>query len=116
MPIFMLQKKRHLLFASIFFFINACGQTAKPVEKKSAPTIAGFSQIRDRILKEKCSRCHLNLESYSIILNYVEPGQPGNSELYNNIVNGAMPPNGMKLSDNEVKAIELWIQEGAQND
>lgn len=61
------------------------------------------------------------LTTYSEILNYVEPGKPNKSKLYetitaNSILEESMPPKPrIKLSSYQVSLISIWILQGAPN-
>jgi mono/diheme cytochrome c family protein len=70
---------------------------------------AKFSAIRDRILVPRCQYCHTNFESYARVASLSE-------EILEEVEEGGMPLNGTKLSEEQVEAIEAWIEEGAKND
>lgn len=57
------------------------------------------------------------LTSYSNIMRKgIKPGNPAESELFEKIVSGEMPPAGNpKLTNEQVNTIKQWIVEGAQN-
>ena len=80
------------------------------------------------IFQSNCamSGCHdattqadgVQLTSYSTIMNTgeIEPGKPNNSEAYEEIIDGKMPPYGYTpLSQAQKDLLYQWIAEGAKN-
>ena len=56
------------------------------------------------------------LESYTDIMNYVEPGNPEGSLLYRALIGDGMPqmPPGNPLPDELIQTIHNWIEQGAK--
>jgi hypothetical protein len=99
-----------------------------------------FSGIQEKIFNPSCalSGCHVNgsqtpnlsLNSYSNIVNkqsstgmdYIEPGNPGNSYLLqkvlgSNVISGSrMPLNDSPVSQEKIDIITEWINNGAKDD
>ena len=91
-----------------------------------APVLAQVdydSQIQP-IFNSKCIQCHgssagLNLSSYANIMqgsnngDVIIPYDYANSELWQRINSGQMPPGNNDLTNNQVNLIAQWIDEGA---
>jgi hypothetical protein len=105
----------------------------KPEPKKSPPPTKGSSAVEFAkvapVFKDKCGGCHgganakggLDLRSAKSTITggdtgeAVKPGDPDNSLLWQQIVEGKMPPkNKPKLTDDEKKLIKEWITGGAK--
>jgi hypothetical protein len=92
------------------------------IEPEIPEEVSFTSDIRS-IFTTNCaiSGCHdgsaqFSLKSYSDIVSNVEPGKPLESKIYKAISgtgNLAMPPSG-SLPMRQVKLIEKWISDGAQ--
>lgn len=112
---------------STFKFVAPDG--SHKIEK---PVVAAASYAAaDAVFKQYCSGCHtgggtkggVNLDSYETIMAgkrgqpIVVPGDPANS-LIIKMISGTppqMPPNGMAVPADGIKAITDWIQAGAKN-
>lgn len=89
---------------------------------------ATYSSISEKVLKPKCLACHsaalalgaVQLDSYAEVMKFVDKMLPANSQLYiATSATGTMPPVNSgyaKLSQTELNALLLWIQNGAKND
>ncbi len=90
-------------------------------------TKATFANLSERILKDKCVRCHnpekaradVDLSTYDKMFGYseyfsvvTEAGNPEGSSLYTEVFKGNMPPRN-PLSAEEIAFIKRWISEGA---
>ena len=81
------------------------------------------------VLRQKCVACHggqagLYLDSYDSVMastldrGIIVPGNPGESILMKRIlgeVQPGMPLGGQPLSDEQIRAIIMWIQGGVPN-
>jgi mono/diheme cytochrome c family protein len=79
------------------------------------------------IFEQHCAKCHgaedpeegLELTRYRTAMvgsmngPVIEPGDPENSYLVDQIVSGRMPKEGEKLSQAEIDTIIAWIEAGA---
>lgn len=81
-----------------------------------------FASISKNILEPKCASCHDSsgdtpITDYAYLKksSWVVSNNLEKSLLYQSIVKGEMPPDG-KLSDLEIKTINTWISNGANND
>ncbi len=92
------------------------------------PENVSFSKAVIPILNSSCTSCHhtggqnpdlSEQNAYSNLTTnneFVVPGEPENSELYNRIMGqGSMMPPGGMMSDNNINIIYAWIKEGALN-
>jgi hypothetical protein len=105
----------------------------KPEPKKTPPPAKGSSAVEFAklapVFKDKCGGCHggahakggLDVRSAKSTIaggdngEAVKPGDPDNSLLWQQIVEGKMPPkNKPKLTDEEKKLIKEWIAGGAK--
>ena len=90
----------------------------------SAPA-APFASAQ-AVLTTRCMPCHsgaqpaagIDLTKFDSISRTVTPGDPTNSKLVQ-VMRGApgvkkMPPSGPPPSEQEIKAVEAWIQAGAK--
>lgn len=91
-----------------------------------APT---FSKINQQILQTSCVSCHstssnganphgpaggLDLSTYAGVMSKVIVGDPERSTLYQYIRGAQMPPQG-QLPEEQILAIQNWIEAGAKN-
>jgi len=56
------------------------------------------------------------LVTYADVMHYVTPGKPYNSKLFTTVIKlteGKMPPRG-QLADAQIKALYIWILQGAK--
>lgn len=105
-----------LLGVGIAAALAACGER-KVKSGIEDPFPADFQSIRARILLPKCGKCHSLVESHKLLLkSWVIPGVATESELYEAIEGGSMPPYGNKLLDEEIESIRQWIDAGAALD
>lgn len=115
------------LLTFLLSLASGCGyrdfKTFEFSESAGELSAATFSVINRRIIQPKCASCHEHeagseeaLDSYTAVRAMVEPGNPKESELYEEVENGAMPVLMPSLSDDEVLAIYKWIEKGAPND
>ncbi len=86
-----------------------------PIEPK-------FSVLFPLVWDARCKTCHANrtykFDSYANVVKSVIPGNAANSIMYQAITvgrTGGKMPQGGSLSSAQVKAIEDWINQGAQN-
>jgi hypothetical protein len=105
----------------------------KPEPKKTPPPAKGTSAVEFAklapVFKDKCGGCHgganakggLDLRSAKAAIaggdtgEAIKPGDPDNSLLWQQIVEGKMPPkNKPKLTEDEKKLIKEWIAGGAK--
>ena len=99
----------------------------EPTKSPSGPEVA-FVKVAP-VFKDKCGGCHggvnakggLDMRSAKSTIaggdngEAVKPGDPDNSLLWQEIVEGKMPPkNKPKLTDEEKKLIKEWIAGGAK--
>lgn len=130
-----------LIAAGLSLLPSACGgnnsgaqapstPAAPPTAAPRAQTVT-FSQLESSIFGPKCVSCHqspdgkdgVNLDSYDGIQNapsthghaIVEPGNSAGSHLLMEVQSGDMPPDGAKLSADEISQIASWIDSGALN-
>jgi len=76
------------------------------------------------ILKKHCFDCHsgddaeddIRLDTQDEVLQYVSPLQHSESQLYQMLTTGRMPPEGPALSSNDMKLMAAWIDEGLEWD
>ncbi|HVK61116.1 MAG TPA: c-type cytochrome domain-containing protein [Bdellovibrionales bacterium] len=85
-----------------------------------------YGEIQSQIFNAKCVACHsgespsgaLDLTSHSDVvadITVVSPGNPQGSSLFVMVQSGDMPPGPEDLSEDEIDAIEDWIEAGAPN-
>jgi mono/diheme cytochrome c family protein len=106
--------------------------TAVPTEAPTqAPTTAAVSFAKDilPVFEQSCVKCHggekteegLSLKTYEDVLKgskngaVIEPGNPANSYLVDQIAKGKMPKRAQRLSDEIVLRISDWVAAGAPN-
>ena len=95
-------------------------------ESDSSTTAQFYGQVLP-LLREQCFRCHGEKSKGGLKLNSrkaallagdseqpaVVPGDPDGSEVMSQIRNGAMPPTGTGLREDQIEIIEQWIRNGA---
>ena len=119
--------KKFSLIAA-FAFVGVWGMQSCQHEQMGDPNAAiCFERDILPIFNSKCamSGCHdagtaaegYDLSNYSkIVGDGIVKGKPGKSEIYEEIVDGEMPPKGYtKLSDAEKQLLYDWIADGAKN-
>ena len=110
------------LIGVLFIFFTAC-KTEVVEELLPCNTInVTYSETIEPILQSNCYRCHDNanafagvvLEGYSNVMTYVT-----NDKLLGVIRHedgfAAMPRDAGKLPDCQIEQLEIWINDGAQN-
>lgn len=97
---------------------------ARPIPSQASDTVDFDAKIRP-ILASRCLTCHgadepeadLDLtQPHDATLALLAPGEPVSSELIARVKardDSRMPPEGSPLSDEEVRLLELWIEQGA---
>ena len=115
----------------IIGFLPSCKHDVpQPALDPCDPSTVSFEKQVLPILISNCAMngCHNSasashgviLVSYQSVMasGIVSPGDPGESDLYEVLVEtdpyGRMPPNG-SLSNQEIQLIQTWIAQGAQN-
>src|SRR5262249_51157335 len=87
-------------------------------------TQATYSQVNQQILQPHCVSCHNpneqfpDLRSYAAFATnteYVVPGKPDQSLIYEITKSGAMPLGGPHLTQAQLSLLSSWIQAGAKN-
>ncbi len=135
-------KSRSLIFNISLFaaFLTSCA--APPVATPTAtvietatetnlptPSPISFAAEVQPILDASCIKCHgvestkdgLDLQTYQNMMNgsrdgaVILPGDAAKSELVDLIKRGKMPKRGKKLSDEEIRIIIDWVNQGALN-
>ena len=110
---------KSIFIFSLFIFLWACGSQKLQVPAAQAFS-STFTSIRDRILIPRCANCHGGIISHKVLLAEnkmtIVPGDAANSRLYTVIESGEMPKYGQRLTDEEISAIQNWIEQGAKND
>ena len=75
------------------------------------------------ILERHCISCHgssgenfgsINLQTYSNVLEVVEPGFPEGSLIFDSIWAGRMPKSGSSVSQDDLETLYEWILNGVQ--
>lgn len=104
---------------------------AEPTETTTAAPTAAVSFANEvlPILNSRCFNCHggdatregLSMESYNTLMAgsdngpVIVPGDPDNSLLVQQLLNGKMPKRGPKLTPEQIQIIIDWILAGAPN-
>ena len=104
---------------------------ADPTATTAAPVTASVSFANDvlPILNSRCFNCHggdatregLSMASYDTLMAgsdngpVIVPGDPDNSLLVKQLLNGKMPKRGPKLTPEQIQIIIDWILAGAPN-
>lgn len=105
--------------------------TKKPAPKSTPPTTAVAALTYDKLLPlltARCLMCHgakprggLDMRTLASLMkggnggSEVKPGKPDDSEIWKQIENDSMPPDGqVKLTPDEKKLIRDWILAGAK--
>ena len=73
-----------------------------------------YTWINKNIIQPKCASCH-DFSTYESLIEDVLPGRADQSPLYTETKNGSMPMGGEPLTEDELDAIQQWIQDGAPN-
>lgn len=105
--------------------------TAPATDAATEEPAAGVSFTNDvlPIFSNSCARCHgveqikegLDLTSYETVMTgsfngtVVTPGNPTDSYLLQQVINGEMPNRGPKLTAEQIQIITDWINAGAPN-
>jgi mono/diheme cytochrome c family protein len=69
-----------------------------------------FATLKARVLGPSCIGCHSVFSTASGLSPYVIAGQPDASTLYREVLSGAMPQGGPKLSDNRISLVRRYIE------
>lgn len=113
-------------FISVIFSILlfGCNFKCEKCQATNETIDATYSSIKKNILP-KCLICHApgsegaqwDFSSYEAILatGLVIPEDAKDSDFLGALKAGRMPKGGAKLSDNEIAAVETWINSGALN-
>jgi hypothetical protein len=97
--------------------------THDPIGIESLDSVCFDTQVMP-ILETSCLKCHdgstegFSMSNYNDVMNYVSPGNPRKSTLYQVITNvgiGNMMPPDVPLSQENRTIIEVWIAQGANN-
>lgn len=99
------------LIVFLLAFGLGCGQ--RELKEELQPN---YRQIAEKIIAPKCVRCHSSLDNYVGVLQLIEPGDPEESEFYEEIESDEMPIQSAPLSVQEKKAIYDWIKKGAKRE
>ncbi|MBM3967279.1 MAG: hypothetical protein FJ308_19780, partial [Planctomycetes bacterium] len=96
---------------------------------KSDPNLVSFAKDVAPWIVASCGRCHVDKESGGFqMANYEQlmkgskagavlfAGDPDGSQLLSVIETGTMPPNGSKVSPENLAKLKQWIQQGAKFD
>lgn len=108
----------------VLISILGCNFKCEKCQVTNETIDATYSSIKKAILP-KCLACHVpggegaqwNFSSYEAILatGLVIPEDAKDSDFLGALKAGRMPKGGAKLSDNEIAAVETWINSGALN-
>lgn len=103
--------------------------TPTPNTPKTDPNIVSFAKDVAPWIVASCGRCHVDKESGGFqMANYEQlmkgskagavlfAGDPDGSQLLSVIETGTMPPNGSKVSPDNLAKLKRWIQQGAKFD
>ena len=108
--------------------LNACS-SSQSKGTASSGTVSFSSDVAP-IFNNRCIQCHsgaqasgrLDLSSYPAIMSggksgaVINPGNASKSILYTMVNSGRMPKKGAKLTSDQVKLIEDWINAGAKDE
>lgn len=97
--------------------------------QSSAGSGVSFSADIQPVLQERCESCHsdrrasggLDLATYAALMAggndgaAIVPGDAANSLLLTLVENGQMPKRGPALTDEQLQALQEWIESGAPN-
>lgn len=112
---------RHAVLWSIVAFGAACGTKSDPVDANGETTPVTFDADVEPILTARCTGCHssaltgserngapagLNWDDYASAAAHSE-------RIYLRCNAGTMPPNGPKLTDDEISVLLAWDTQGA---
>lgn len=103
-------------------------ETPAPTDTPATATVS-FAKDVMPILKNRCLKCHggeetkegLSVASYEALMAgsqngpVVIPGDPDNSLLVQQLLNGKMPKRGPKLTPDQIQIIIEWVRMGAPN-
>ncbi len=107
------------LFIITLFALTSCGNRNEedPYYYNSPQTqaTATFTSLQNSVFNSSCIQCHQQMGSYSGVRNYITPGNPQTSSLYQAVASGQMPRNNYRLSNSQINSISKWIQSGAPN-
>ncbi len=122
-----MMKPVYLAILSAAIWASACTHAKDPINDPGTNDIC-FERDVLPIFQSNCamSGCHdaatradgVQLTDYSSIMNTgdVKPGKPMDSDVYEEIVEGKMPPYGYsKLTQTQIDLLNKWISEGAKN-
>ena len=104
-------------------------QSSSDPNEPSKPTGTSFKNHVAPILINKCGRCHVDrasgqfsMSNFTALMNgqrgakVIFPGDAKGSRLIETIEEGDMPRGGLKVTDEEMKLLTKWIDEGAKFD
>lgn len=98
--------------------------TPTPDPSTGSGGTASFSEVNSQIFQAKCVQCHgsggtsPDLATYSGFAtntNYIVPGSPSTSLIYELVQSGTMPQGGTPLTSSELSLMSEWITQGALN-
>lgn len=99
-------------------------QSTQPVTPPAAARAMTYTAIQTELLSsDKCQKCHgatgkqTHLTSYEEVMDVVTAGDPDNSELFQKLKSGDMPPKftNKTVDADMIEGIRLWIVQGAKN-
>ena len=106
-------------------------ETALPASTEPSAPASGTSFTNDvlPIFNASCVKCHggeqvkegLDLTAYDKLMagsfngSVITPGDPANSFLVKQVMEGKMPKRGSKLTAEQIQIISNWVAEGALN-
>lgn len=90
-----------------------------PSPTPSPVAMVTYTMVADNVLTPRCVSCHgksggYSFSSYVGTMKAVKAGDPLGSRLYDSVSKGRMPP-GRALTQQQLKIIYDWIQQGALN-
>ncbi|MSP18607.1 MAG: hypothetical protein EXR74_03435 [Bdellovibrionales bacterium] len=107
------------LFIITLFALAHCGNRNEenPYYYNSPETqsTVTFRSLQNSVFNSSCIQCHTQMASYSGVRNYITPGNPEASSIYQAVKSGQMPRNNYRLSNSQINSISKWIQSGAPN-
>jgi uncharacterized membrane protein len=117
---------RILFMGWVAILVSSCNYREEKLTKQTLESV-NFYSLRDQIFKvNQCLNCHagpnaemgIDLSSYTGLMGadpaVIFPGDALKSTLYLNVQSGRMPPGGPRLSDQDIKTLAQWIQNGAK--